>query len=82
MKINPTMPTASAPPIDPMVRGNIHVVYTRRGWALEVEGGQWYYSFARTQLDAISEGSNMARQAAASLIIHRKDGRFREVWTY
>lgn len=81
MKISSIVPMPSLQDPKPGTH-DVHVVPSFRGWAVTVENSSFYYSFANTQIEAIAQGMQLARQAAASLLIHGRDGRIRDVWHY
>ncbi len=57
---------------------NIHVVPTQRnGWAVEVEGTAGPAALYPTQEEAITAGTEKAKQGKVELLIHGRDGQIR-----
>lgn len=66
-----------------MVDSNLHVVtHEEEGWAIKREGTASPLSTHSTQKDAISAALDVAQDEEANVIVHRRDGRIREVKTY
>jgi hypothetical protein len=58
---------------------NIHVVPTERnGWAVEVEGTDGATSHYPSQEEAITAGTEKAKNDKVELFIHGRDGQIRE----
>lgn len=76
-------PTAAPQPADPFAGRNaandVHVVPYGAAWALKLERIPGHRMVQRTQYEAIAAGAGQARAAAVHLVIHGRDGRFREV---
>lgn len=66
------------------IRGSIrHVVPVRdKGWAVKREEAGKSSKLFRTQADAISHAREIARDRGGQIIVHRRDGRIRESWSY
>ena len=71
-------------PIIPVRPGtyDVHVVPFSGSWAVKCEGASTYCFASQTQTEAIGYGMRLARQSAAMLVIHGRDGQFREVRNY
>lgn len=79
MKVNPVVGTT----IMPMsVLRDVHVVPQGLMWSVVEEGNATRLLTARTQLEAIAYGMSLARQGANLLVIHGRNGQFRQVWNY
>lgn len=66
-----------------MVDSSLHVVtHEEEGWAIKREGTSSPISTHTTQKDAISAALDVAQDEEANVIVHRRDGRIREVKTY
>lgn len=63
-------------------RSDFHVVPMQGLWAVKGELNSTYSGIFQTQLEATSYAMGLARMAAASVVLHGKDGRFRAVWSY
>ena len=61
---------------------DVHVVPTAGTWAVKSEHVTNYRGYFQTQTEAIAYGMALARQSAAMLVIHGRDGQFREVRSY
>lgn len=59
---------------------NKHVVKSGNGWAVKTAG--YTVSVQPTQKAAINTATNMARTDRSEVIIHGRDGRFREKNSY
>lgn len=74
------------PPVQPIKKGtyDLHVVSINHGsaWAVKNEQNEFYSMVAPTQTEAIAFGMHQARESAAQLVIHGRDGRFRDVRNY
>lgn len=66
----------------PTAHRQVHVTTSPRGWAVSITGDDYYFALAQTQREAIIEGVRLAKEAAATLYIHGRNGRIREVWHY
>lgn len=81
----PPKPTAAPQPVAavPFAGRNaahdVHVVPYGAAWALKLERIPGHRMVQRTQYEAIAAGAGQARAAAVHLVIHGRDGRFREV---
>jgi hypothetical protein len=66
-----------------MVDTNLHVVtHEEEGWAIKREGSVNPLSTHTTQKDAINAALDVAQDEEASVIVHRRDGRIREVKSF
>lgn len=65
-----------------MPRMDAHVVPMGKLWAIKMETNTTYSGIFSTQLEATAYAIGLARMAASSVILHNKDGQFREVWSY
>jgi hypothetical protein len=66
-----------------MVASNLHVVtHEEEGWAIKREGSANPLSTHTTQRDAINAALDVAQDEETNVIVHRKDGRIKEVKTY
>lgn len=65
-----------------MLRRDFHVVYHMGGWNVKKELSNVAEARFDTQLEAMAYGRDLAKYDAVSLIIHGRDGKFREVWSY
>jgi hypothetical protein len=66
-----------------MVDSNLHVVtHEEEGWAIKREGMARPLSTHATQKDAINAAVDVAQDGDASVIVHRRDGRIREVKSF
>jgi len=66
-----------------MVDTNLHVVtHEEEGWAIKREGTASPLSTHSTQRDAINAALDVAQDEEASVIVHRRDGRIREVKSF
>lgn len=63
-------------------RSDFHIVPMQEYWAVKGEANSTYSGIFSTQLEATSYAMGLARMAASSVVLHGKDGRFREVWSY
>ena len=63
-------------------RRDVHVVPYRGKWAVEIEHEGTARCVVDTQIEAMAYGMTLAREAAVSLVIHGRNGRFRETWSY
>ena len=59
-----------------------HIVKHMGGWNVKQENTHVPEARFETQAEAIGYGISLARHEAVSLIIHGRDGRFREVYNY
>lgn len=74
---SPLVPASPLP-----FRFDVHIVPSGSSWAVKAENLPSYLYVARTQREAIAYGIELARDAASQLLIHGKDGRFRDVRVY
>lgn len=66
-----------------MVASNLHVVtHEEEGWAIKREGSANPLSTHSTQKDAINAALDVAQDEETNVIVHRRDGRIREVKTF
>jgi hypothetical protein len=66
-----------------MVDSNLHVVtHEEEGWAIKREGSVNPLSTHTTQKDAINAALDVAQDEETNVIVHRRDGRIREVKTF
>jgi len=66
-----------------MVASNLHVVtHEEEGWAIKREGSANPLSTHTTQRDAINAALDVAQDEETNVIVHRKDGRIKEVKSY
>lgn len=66
-----------------MVDSNLHVVtHEEDGWAIKREGSSNPLSTHGTQKEAISAALDVAQDEETNVIIHRRDGRIREVKSF
>lgn len=66
-----------------MVASNLHVVtHEEEGWAIKREGSANPLSMHSTQKDAINAALDVAQDEETNVIVHRRDGRIREVKTF
>ena len=66
-----------------MSDSNLHVVtHEKDGWAIKREGSSKPVSTHSTQKEAISAALDVAQDDETNVVIHRKDGRIREVKSY
>ncbi len=61
---------------------NLHVVPRIDGWAVRSEGHSRAVSIHNSQREAINAARTIARQTAAQVVIHGRDGRIRERDSY
>lgn len=61
---------------------DVHVIPDSGSWAVKSEHVENYFGRFQTQTEAIAYGMALARQSAAMLVVHGRDGRFREVRSY
>lgn len=76
----------AVPPTRPIQKGtyDIHVVPINgaTAWAVKGEQNRFYSMVAETQFEAIAYAVRQARESSAQLVIHGRDGRFRDVRSY
>lgn len=81
----PAAPQATAPR-DPFAQRNavrdVHVVPHAGSWAVKVERSPGYAALVPTQVEALGLAVSQARAAGVQLVLHGRDGRFREVYDY
>ena len=66
-----------------MRRARLHVVPSDNGWQVTSEGAQGPIAHGRTQEEAITVATQLARsQRPSQVLIHRENGRIREEHTY
>jgi len=66
-----------------MVDTNLHVVtHEQEGWAIKREGSANPLSTHSTQRDAINAALDVAQDEETNVIVHRRDGRIREVKSF
>lgn len=66
-----------------MAESNLHVVtHEEEGWAIKREGSPNPLSTHSTQKDAINAALDVAQDEETNVIVHRRDGRIREVKTF
>jgi len=66
-----------------MVDSNLHVVtHEEEGWAIKREGVATPLSTHSTQKEAINAALDVAQDEETSVIVHRRDGRIREVKSF
>lgn len=61
---------------------DVHIVPQHGAWGVEVEGENFTRTLLPTQYEAIAYGVRLARESAALLLIHGRDGQFRDVRNY
>lgn len=61
---------------------DIHVVPHAGSWAVKVEREPSYKAVMPTQTEALGLAITQARAAGVQLVLHGRDGRFREVFDY
>lgn len=61
---------------------DVHVVPYNGAWAVKSEHLTGYSFIRQTQTEAMAEAMRLARGSGASMIVHGRDGRFREVRSY
>lgn len=61
---------------------DFHIVKHMDGWNVRQEREQVPEARFKTQLEAIAYGMQLARHEAVDLVIHGRDGKFRDVWSY
>lgn len=76
------MHIGNIPPSLPVSRADFHVVPFSGLWAVKGELEATYTGIFYTQVEATSYAINLARLAAASVVIHGRDGKIRDVWSY
>lgn len=65
-----------------MPQGDVHVVPSKNGWSVELEGAGRARSTHTTQRDAAVAGRMIARKNKSELLIHGRNGRIRDRSTY
>jgi len=63
-------------------RIDYHVVPQGQFWAVRQEGALSIERLAMTKAEAIGYGIEHAREGQVSLVIHKKNGQFQQVWSY
>lgn len=63
-----------------MGNNNKHVVKSGNGWAVKIAG--YTVAVQPTQKAAINTATNMARSDRSEVVIHGRDGKFREKNSY
>ena len=64
------------------LRSDYHVIMKGPLWALKQEHRADYWGMYLTKAEAIGAGIEQARQGHVSLVIHGRDGRVQNVWSY
>lgn len=64
------------------MRFDYHVIPVTGGWAVTHEGTYGYTKVNVSKLEATGWAVTQARAGAVSVILHGRDGRIQEVWSY
>ena len=64
------------------VRTDAHVVPAKGLWDVKVEGNSTYSGFWNTKLEATAHAMRLARMMESSVILHNRNGRISDVWSY
>lgn len=76
------MPTRVKKRAKPKTSAHLHVVPRNDGWVVRTEGRSRATSIHSSQREAIEAARKLAKKAATTLIIHRRDGRIKDRDSY
>lgn len=64
------------------LRSDYHVTPKGQYWQLKQEHRADHWGLYMTKAEAVGAGIDQARLGAVSLVLHGRDGRIQQVWSY